>query len=178
MGLRKPNLGAFLPLIQKVEKRLSSTSIFLAQARRLQMVSAVFSSLSTYYMCTLKLSKSVIKHIDKIRRHCLWKGANINMKKPPQAVWKLVCKPKAQGGLGVIDLELQNRALLMNNLHKFFNRGDTLWVNIIWANHYRNNAVPSERPVGSFWCKDILKILHIYKELAQMEVGDGRTEST
>jgi hypothetical protein len=42
MGLRKPNLEAFLPLIQKIEKRLSSTSTFLSQAGRLQMVNAVF----------------------------------------------------------------------------------------------------------------------------------------
>jgi hypothetical protein len=99
LGLKKPNLGAFLPLIQKIEKRLVTTSVFLSQAGRLQMVNAVFSSLPTYYMCTLKLPKSVIKHIDKFRRHCLWRGADINAKKPPQVAWKIVCKPKGQGGL-------------------------------------------------------------------------------
>jgi hypothetical protein len=30
LGLKKPNLGAFLPLIQKIERRLTSTSIFLS----------------------------------------------------------------------------------------------------------------------------------------------------
>jgi hypothetical protein len=48
-------------------------------------------------MCTLKLPKTVIKHIDKFRSHCLWRGAYINAKKPPQVAWKTVCKPKAQG---------------------------------------------------------------------------------
>jgi hypothetical protein len=28
LGLKKPNLGAFLPLIQKVKRRLASTSVF------------------------------------------------------------------------------------------------------------------------------------------------------
>ena len=69
LGLQRPTLGPFLPLIQKIEKRLASTSIFLSQAGRLQMVNAVFSSLPTYYMCTLKLPKTVIKHIDKLKRH-------------------------------------------------------------------------------------------------------------
>jgi hypothetical protein len=32
---------------------------------------------------------------------------------------------KTSGGLGVINLSLQNRALLIKNLHKFFNRVDT-----------------------------------------------------
>jgi hypothetical protein len=98
LGLRKPNLEAFLPLIQRIERRLASTSIFLSQAGRLQMVNAVFSSLPTYYMCTLKLPKNVIKQIDKLRRHCLWRGADINAKKPPLVDWKSVCKPKNQGG--------------------------------------------------------------------------------
>jgi hypothetical protein len=98
LGLKKPKLEAFLPLIQKIERRLASTAIFLSQAGRLQMVNAVFSSLSTYYMCTLKLAKTVIKQIDKLRRHCLWRGTDINAKKPSQVVWKSVCKPKTQGG--------------------------------------------------------------------------------
>jgi hypothetical protein len=45
--------------------------------------------------------------------------------------WKSVCKPKFQGELGVINLALQNKALLMKNLHKFYNRVDIPWINII-----------------------------------------------
>jgi hypothetical protein len=30
LGLKKPNLGEFLPLIQKIERRLASTSVFLS----------------------------------------------------------------------------------------------------------------------------------------------------
>jgi hypothetical protein len=74
---------------------------------------------------------------------------------------------KGSGGMGVINLELQNKALLMKNLHKFYNRADILWVNIIWANHY-NNSLPSVKVVDSFWWKDILKIQGSYKELARL----------
>jgi hypothetical protein len=31
-------------------------------------------------------------------------------------------KPKEKGGLGVINLRLQNDALLMKHLHKFYNK--------------------------------------------------------
>jgi hypothetical protein len=174
LGIQRPNLGAFLPLIQKIEKRLASTSIFLSQAGRLQMVNAVFSSLPTYYTCTLKLPKTVIKHIDKLRRHCLWRGADLNAKKPPQVAWKSVCKPKFQGGLGVINLALQNKALLMKNLHKFYNKADIPWINIIWANHY-SHSLPSDKPVGSFWWRDVLKTLESFKGIVRVEIGDGKT---
>jgi hypothetical protein len=98
LGLKKPKLGAFLPLIQKIERRLTSTSIFLSQAGRLQMVNAVFSSLPTYFTCTLKLPKTVIKQIDKFRRHCLWRGADINAKNHLKSLGKQSANQKPRGG--------------------------------------------------------------------------------
>jgi hypothetical protein len=84
MGTTKPRVNAFLPLIQKLEKRLSTTSLFLSHASRLQMVNSVSTSLPTVYLCTLKIPSSVtfylcnlkilssvVKQIDKYRKHCL-----------------------------------------------------------------------------------------------------------
>jgi hypothetical protein len=175
MGLCKPKLDAFLPLIQKIGIRLPSTSNFLSQAGLLQMVNAVFSSLPTYYMCTLKLPQAVIKQIDRYRRHFLWRGSDINVKRPPQAAWDLACEPKNLGRLGIIHLGTQNKALLMKNLHKILNRQDIPWVNIVWYNHYKDSATPLDKNVGSFWWRDVLKNMTTYKELAQVNMGDGRT---
>ena len=50
-----------------------------------------------------------------------------------------VCKPKAQGGLGVLDVHLHNQALLMKFLHKFFNKENTPWVKIIWEAYYQDS---------------------------------------
>jgi hypothetical protein len=61
----------------------------------------------------------------------------------------MVCTPKPHGGLGVIDIEKQNKALLLKNLHKFFNKSDIPWVNLIWDKHYRNGKLPSHFQVHS-----------------------------
>jgi hypothetical protein len=66
-----------------------------------------------------------------------------NSNKPPKAAWKLVCLPKEEGGLGVIDLRVQNEALLLKRLHKFFNKEDLPWVNLVWDNYYRNGKAHS-----------------------------------
>jgi len=46
-----------------------------------------------------------------------------------------VTVPKVDGGLGVIYIRRQNEALLLKNLHKFFNKLDLPWVNLIWEKH-------------------------------------------
>jgi len=74
LGLTKPRMQEFMPLINKCERRLTSTRSFLSQAGRLELTNAVFTSLPTFFMCTLKLPKNVIKKIDSFRKHCLWRG--------------------------------------------------------------------------------------------------------
>jgi hypothetical protein len=51
------------------------------------------------------LPKSIIKQIDKYRNHCLWRGSTINEKGSSKAAWRMISRPKDQGGMGVIDLE-------------------------------------------------------------------------
>ena len=40
------------------------------------------------------------------------------------AAWDMVCCPKRNGGLGVLNLKIQNDALLLKLLHKFDNQLD------------------------------------------------------
>lgn len=96
-------------------------------------------------------------------------------KKTPKAAWKMVCIPKDEGVLGVIDIEKQNKALLTKNLHKFFNRLDVPWVNLVWENHYRNGKLPSHIRKGSFWWRDNLKLLSEFKNFARPKIQNGET---
>jgi hypothetical protein len=44
------------------------------------------------------------------------------------AKWDTVCLPKKNGGLGVLNLRVQNQALIIKFLFKFYNMKDTPWV--------------------------------------------------
>jgi hypothetical protein len=138
LSTNKPSIQDCMPLVHKCEKRLLSTSNFLTQGGKLQMVNSVMSSLATYYMCSIRISITILQQIDQSRRHCLWRGVDINGRKPPLAAWKMVTKPKLKSGLGVINLRVQNKALLMKNLHKLFNKQELPWVQLIWTNYYNN----------------------------------------
>lgn len=109
LGLTKPKVEDFLPLVSKCERRLVVTSTYLTQAGRLQMTNAVFTSLPMFHLCSFLIPKTVIKQINKYRKHGLWRGGDMNAKNPPKAAWEMVCVPKKDG---VLNLQIQNEALL------------------------------------------------------------------
>ena len=84
-----------------------------------------------YFLCTLVISPRILKQIERIQRQCLWRG-NSNTPRQSLAAWDLVCLPNNKGGLGVLNLKVQNEALLMKFLHKFYNHHDIPWVSLIW----------------------------------------------
>lgn len=150
MGLTKPQVKDYAPLICRIERRLFASSQFLSYASRLQLVNSIISSLPTYYMCSLKLPVIVIEIIDKHRKNCLWRGSDYRRKGYNLATWELVQKPKNKGGLGIINLSLQNEALLMKQLDKFYGKENIQWIKLIWQKYYIEEVPHLAREKGSF----------------------------
>jgi hypothetical protein len=78
--------------------------------------------------------------------------------------------PRSEGRLGILNLKSHNDAMLLKNLHKFFNKADCPWVNLIWNSHYRGGNLPGHRPCGSFWWRTVLKLLDNFKSIAMAQV--------
>jgi hypothetical protein len=87
----------------------------------------------------------------------------------------MVTRPKLKDGLGIINLILQNEILLMKNLHKFYNKEELSWVQLIWSNYYRNGHIPGQAKKGSFCWKDNIRLLNCFKGIAQVSAGQGDT---
>jgi hypothetical protein len=119
MGTTKPLVEDYTPLMDIIERRLTTCSSLLSYSGRLEMVNSILTSTATYAICSLKLHKGVIDNIDRARKQCLWRGTDTTKKGGNLAAWPLVTKPKDKGGLGVINLSVQNDALLLKHLHKF-----------------------------------------------------------
>ena len=105
---------AYLDLLTKLNKRLAGWEArFLSIAGRLVLLNSILSSLPIYYMSVLKLPQWVLSEIDKIRRRFLWHGAADQVNGYSLANWDMVCQPKSNGGLGILDLKIFNYALLL-----------------------------------------------------------------
>jgi hypothetical protein len=98
---------------------------------RATMVDSVVSSIPIYTMCSVKMHVTNINSIDRAKKHGLWRGLDIAGKGRPLVAWKKVTTPKDKGGLGLKNLRTMNDALLIKHLHKFYNKEDVPWVQLI-----------------------------------------------
>jgi hypothetical protein len=165
LGLTKPLIRDFAPLICIVERRLTASSQFLSYAGRLQLINSVLSSLPTYYMCSLKLPVTVIDVIDKYRKNCLWRGKEFNQKKYNLAASDLVRRPKSKGGLSVVNLSVQNNALLLKQLDKFYRKADVQWVRLIWQKYLRMQSLIWLEKMGHFGGRTFSDYMFCIEEL-------------
>jgi hypothetical protein len=173
MGTTKPRIEDLTPIMDRVQRRLSACSTWLSYSGRLQMINSAITPITTYAMCTIKLPKGVIENIDRARKQCLWRGNSEKKKGGNLVAWQMVMMPKDKGGLGIVNLRLQNDALLMKHLSKFYNHEDIPWVHLVWDKYYTNKVPHVARETGSFWWKDVLRLNVLFRSVTKCELGDG-----
>lgn len=125
-GITCPTVQDLLPLVCRTERKITATMSLMSHAGKLSLLNSLITSLVIYVMCTIKIPPKILAQPYKIRRYCLWNKKTKNGDKCNSlAAWNMVCRPKKHGGLGVLNLQVQNKALLLKFLHKFYNQHDT-----------------------------------------------------
>ena len=169
----------FNHIINKMQRKLSGwKASVLSLAGRATLVQAVTSSIPTYTMQTMKFPMSVCKHIDKINSNFLW-GKNGDKNKIHLVKWRMVCKPKKFGGLGLRDCETNNKANLTKLGWRVLKEKDPLWVNIL-KSKYRIPPNPrnwKKNKSGSHIWRGIRDSKDHLVESIKWTVGNGTTIS-
>lgn len=177
MGTTKSRIDDLSPIMDRVERRLTACSTWLSYSGRLQMLNSAITPIVTYTLCTIKIPKCFIDNIDRARKQCLWRGSDDTAMGGNLVAWPIVMQPKEKGGLGVINLRLQNDALLLKQLHKCYNKVDIPWVTLVWRKYYEEKVPHECRELGSFWWHDVMRLNTIYRGFARCTLGDGSTVS-
>lgn len=141
LGITRPSIQDFSPLLTNMAKRLNGISKFLSYHGRLIPVNSVFSALPTFFMCSLIIPPSFTKQIDRYRKHCLWSGGDINRRGTYLGYLGASMQIKRRRGPWN-KLENHNTALLLKFLDKFYNNSDIPWVQPTWSKLYSNSDTP------------------------------------
>jgi hypothetical protein len=112
IGLTKLPLEQFMHMVSRVQKRICGIVEFLNYGGKLQLVKFVLASLPIFFMCCLDVPITIKDQVIKYMRHYLWRNKNNDVQERGNALvaWDKICKPKDHGGLGGLNLEVQNKA--------------------------------------------------------------------
>ncbi|GKB48166.1 RNA-directed DNA polymerase, eukaryota, reverse transcriptase zinc-binding domain protein [Tanacetum coccineum] len=103
-------------LVDKDRKGISNwKNKCLSYAGRLQLIASILESIQVYKCSVFLLPNTVIKEINSLLMGFLWCNGEISRGKA-KISWKKICKPKSHGGLGLKDLEIWNKVLLVKHI--------------------------------------------------------------
>ena len=112
------------------KKKLSSwKAMYLSYGGRLVLLNSVLNSLPMFMMSFFEIPKGVLKNLDHFRSRFFWQGSS-DKHKYRLAKWDILCRPKDQGGLGILNLQLQNKCLRAKWLVNLLNTNG-IWQTIL-----------------------------------------------
>jgi hypothetical protein len=91
--------------------------------------------------------------------------------------WDDICKPKTQGALGIRDMELINKSLLIHTAWNIVTDKNPFLSNVPKAKYYPNTSfwtAPSMGPRSVFW-SSVLQVLHHLNENYIIQIHAGNS---
>ncbi|RVW90819.1 putative ribonuclease H protein [Vitis vinifera] len=116
------------------------------------------------------------KRLEKIQRDFLWGGGALE-NKPHLVSWKVICAAKKNGGLGIRNLAIFNKALLGKWLWRFANENESLWKQIISSKYDLQNGGWCSKGVRDCYGVGVWKAIRngweSFRSHSHFFVGDG-----
>ena len=142
MNSRKLNNKDRKEIENRIEKRLSGwKGKMLTVGRRLVLINSVLTSLPMFMMSFFELPRGVLEKIDCFRSRFYWQNDQ-HKKKYRLAKWKVLCQPRDQGGIGIYNLDIQNKCLLSKWLFKLLNE-DGMWQELLRNKYIKDKTLGS-----------------------------------
>jgi len=78
------------------------------------------------------------------------------------------------GGLGILDLEVQNKCLLSKWLFKLFNE-DGLWQKVLWEKYVKDKCLSQikKRPGDSQFWSGLMEVKELVLQYGRFRINDG-----
>jgi hypothetical protein len=121
----------------------------LSYGGRLILINSVLSSLALFMLSFYEVPKGILHKLDFYRSRFFWQGDS-HKKKYRLTKWSVICRPKEQGELGILDLEKQNKGLLSKWIFNLINK-DGVWQQLIRNKYLRDRSITqvTKRPDDS-----------------------------
>jgi len=174
MHTRKLSNKDWLTIEKRIENKLSGwKGKMLSVGGRLILINSVLSSLPMFMLSFFEIPKGVLEKIDCFRSRFYWQGDQ-HKRKFRLARWEFMCQPKVQGGLGIQNLDIQNKCLLSKWLFKLLNE-EGLWQELLRNKYLKDKPLGccTKKPTDSHFWKGLMKVKDTFLSLGTFKVKDG-----
>ena len=114
-----------------MEKRLARwKKLYLSKGGCLTLIKSILSSLPSYCLSLFSLPMSIASRLETLQRDFIW-GDMGDEHKFHLVNWQQVCSPLQDGGLGIRNLSVFNKALLGKWLWRYPIESDSLWHQVV-----------------------------------------------
>ncbi|XP_019414594.1 PREDICTED: uncharacterized protein LOC109326361 [Lupinus angustifolius] len=138
-------------VIDAVTKRLANWKIkHIFFVGRLTLINFVLNSVPIYMLSLYKAPKKVISKLLSLEKSFLW-GNNSGDRGIVWVSWEEICKPKKEGGLGVKNLFLFNKALLCKWKWRRVQEPNSLRVEVLNSKYGTELDIQSSITDSAWW---------------------------
>lgn len=109
-------------VINHIESRIDGWKTkLLSQGGQLTLVNSVLTNLPLFYLSIFRPPQWVLHRIEALRRAFFWKGCSKISRGACLVNWKSIYSSKIQRGMGILNMDSINMALLTKWWWRFFN---------------------------------------------------------
>ncbi|KAJ4753156.1 RNA-directed DNA polymerase (reverse transcriptase)-related family protein [Rhynchospora pubera] len=166
----------FTKLVDKVHAKLNSWSAkMLSQAGKVTLLKTVIEPMVLYGAVGGTMPESIVSALNKKVRGFFWEN---NGKKRMHLVnWSTITKPKLEGGLGLRDMAVINRAAAMKILWKLaYNEFDNQpWIKILKAKYLVRKSLwlSSTGPSCTKLWRAVMAMRGVLRDNVRWQLGSG-----
>lgn len=102
------------------------------------MIQSILDVIPTYFLSIFRIPKNVAMLMERMMREFLWERLG-NDEAEHLVAWNLVTRPKENGGLGIGNICVRNKALAHKWLWRFPLEREALWARVIYSRYGLDN---------------------------------------
>lgn len=167
------------PILDRIRRKIRSWSArLLSYAGRLTLIRSLLFHFQVYWSNAFLIPKGVLQQNESLYRNYLWSGAT-DSRNMPLIAWDRLTLPSNEGGLGLLQLKVWNRAAFGKLLWKIIANKDCLWVKWAKAMYLKGKSIWCvQAKDGQPWAwRKLLQLRGMFSNHITYNLGDGRQMS-
>jgi hypothetical protein len=120
-----------------------------------------------------EVPKGVLEKIEYYMSQFFWQNDN-HKKKYMLAKWSILCQTKDHGGMGIMNIVVQNECLLSKWLYKLINE-EGLWQDLLRNKYMQHKSIGhvQRKPEDSYFWSGLTRIKECFLEHGTFIINDG-----